>query len=96
MFSFNGKNCRFWVEIIRLAKEINSKPPFTDYVATRWYRAPEILLRSTSYSSAIDIFAVGAIMSELYTMKPLFPGSSEPDQILKICQVLGIIIRYSI
>ncbi len=37
----------------------------------------------------MDVFAVGAIMAELYTMRPLFPGSSEADQLLKICQVLG-------
>ena len=67
-----------------LAREIDSSPPFTDYVSTRWYRAPEILLRSTNYSPSIDIFAVGAIMAELYTMRPLFPGSSEIDQIYKI------------
>lgn len=72
-----------------LAREIDSRPPFTDYVSTRWYRAPEILLRSTTYSTPIDIFAVGTIMAEMYTMRPLFPGSSEIDQIYKICTVLG-------
>eukprot|EP00826_Nyctotherus_ovalis_P026936 TRINITY_DN2099_c0_g2_i2.p1 TRINITY_DN2099_c0_g2~~TRINITY_DN2099_c0_g2_i2.p1 ORF type:complete len:286 (+),score=86.48 TRINITY_DN2099_c0_g2_i2:191-1048(+) len=81
-----------------LAKEITAQPPFTDYVATRWYRAPEIILRyslidiknrSTTYNAPIDIFAVGAILAELYTMRPLFPGSSEIDQMNKICQVLG-------
>jgi len=49
-----------------LSREIRSKPPFTDYVSTRWYRAPEILLKSTTYSSPIDIFALGSIMAELY------------------------------
>lgn len=53
------------------------------------YRAPEVLLRSNSYSSPIDIWAMGCIMAELYTLTPLFPGNSEVDQILKICQVLG-------
>lgn len=72
-----------------LAREIRSRPPYTDYVSTRWYRAPEVLLRSTSYSSPIDIWAVGCIMAELYTLRPLFPGSSEIDQIFKICSVLG-------
>ena len=38
-----------------LAREIRSRPPFTDYVSTRWYRAPEILLRSTNYNSPVDI-----------------------------------------
>lgn len=57
-----------------LAREIRSRPPYTDYVSTRWYRAPEVLLRSTYYSKAIDLFAMGAIMAELYTLRPLFPG----------------------
>ena len=66
-----------------LAREIRSKPPFTDYVSTRWYRAPEILLRSTTYNSPVDIFAMGAIMAELYMLRPLFPGKNETDQIYK-------------
>jgi protein kinase len=65
------------------------RPPFTDYVSTRWYRAPEILLRSTTYSSPIDQFACGAIMAELFTLRPLFPGASEVDQLYKLCAVLG-------
>ncbi|KAM4599971.1 serine/threonine-protein kinase ICK-like [Fundulus diaphanus] len=72
-----------------LAREIRSRPPYTDYVSTRWYRAPEVLLRSISYNSPIDQWAVGCIMAELYTLRPLFPGSSEVDTIFKICQVLG-------
>ncbi|XP_005811953.1 serine/threonine-protein kinase ICK [Xiphophorus maculatus] len=72
-----------------LAREIRSRPPYTDYVSTRWYRAPEVLLRSTSYNSPIDQWAIGCIMAELYTLRPLFPGSSEVDTIFKICQVLG-------
>jgi len=72
-----------------LAREIRSRPPFTDYVSTRWYRAPEVLLRSSNYNSPIDQWACGAIMAELYTLRPLFPGSSEADEIYKICSVLG-------
>ncbi|XP_042527849.1 serine/threonine-protein kinase ICK [Dipodomys spectabilis] len=72
-----------------LAREIRSRPPYTDYVSTRWYRAPEVLLRSTSYSSPIDVWAVGCIMAEVYMLRPLFPGASEIDTIFKICQVLG-------
>ena len=60
-----------------LAREIRSRPPYTDYVSTRWYRAPEVLLRTTNYSSPIDVWACGAIIAELYSLKPLFPGSSE-------------------
>lgn len=72
-----------------LAREIRSRPPFTDYVSTRWYRAPEIILRSTNYNSPVDIFALGCIMAELYMMKPLFNGASELDQLNKLCSVLG-------
>ena len=72
-----------------LAREIRSRPPYTDYVSTRWYRAPEILLRSTSYNSPIDLWAIGCIMAELYTLRALFPGNSEADQLYKICSVLG-------
>ncbi|XP_046423355.1 serine/threonine-protein kinase dyf-5 isoform X2 [Neodiprion pinetum] len=72
-----------------LAREIRSRPPYTDYVSTRWYRAPEVLLHSTTYNSPIDIWAVGCIMAELYTFRPLFPGNSEIDEIFKICSVIG-------
>lgn len=72
-----------------LAREIRARPPFTDYVSTRWYRAPEVLLRSSVYNSPIDIWACGGIMAELYTLRPLFPGSSESDQLYKTCSVLG-------
>ncbi|XP_071965164.1 serine/threonine-protein kinase MAK-like [Antedon mediterranea] len=72
-----------------LVREIRSRPPYTDYVSTRWYRAPEVLLRSTNYNSPIDIWAVGCIMAELYTLRPLFPGTSEVDEIFKVCSVLG-------
>ena len=73
-----------------LAREIRSRPPYTDYVSTRWYRAPEVLLRSLSYNSPIDMWAVGCIMAELYSFRPLFPGSSEPDEIYKICASVDI------
>ncbi|CAD7703563.1 unnamed protein product [Ostreobium quekettii] len=72
-----------------LAREVRSRPPYTDYVSTRWYRAPEVLLRSPYYNAPIDLFAMGAIMAEVYTLRPLFPGSSEADQIYKLCSVLG-------
>lgn len=72
-----------------LAKETKLKPPFTEYVSTRWYRAPELILGSTDYGAAIDIFAIGGIMAELYLNYPLFPGKNEADQMNKICQILG-------
>ncbi|CAN4076364.1 unnamed protein product [Withania somnifera] len=72
-----------------LAREINSQPPYTEYVSTRWYRAPEVLLQSPIYGPAVDMWAMGAIMAELFSLRPLFPGSSEADEIYKICSVIG-------
>ena len=72
-----------------LAREIRSMPPYTDYISTRWYRAPEMLLKMTNYSHPVDIFAIGCIMAELYLQKPLFDGKSELDQLHKIFNILG-------
>ncbi|KAJ3819959.1 kinase-like domain-containing protein [Lentinula raphanica] len=72
-----------------LARETKSKPPYTEYVSTRWYRAPEVLLLSRHYSNPVDMWALGTIMAELVNLRPLFPGSDQVDQIARICQVLG-------
>jgi protein kinase len=72
-----------------LAREIRSRPPYTEYVSTRWYRAPEIALRHEFYNSPVDVWAAGCIMAELLTQRPLFQGTSETDQVFKICSVLG-------
>ena len=53
--------------------------PYTTYISTRWYRAPECAMRNENYGPASDIFAVGCIMGELFNMSPLFPGTSELD-----------------
>jgi male germ cell-associated kinase len=72
-----------------LAREVRSRPPYTEYVSTRWYRAPEVLLRAPAYNSPIDVFACGCIMAELLTGRPLFPGTSEADQVLRVLGVIG-------
>jgi len=72
-----------------LARETMSKPPYTEYVSTRWYRAPEVILRSRDYSHPVDMWALGTILSEMVNLKPLFPGQSEVDQVFRICEVLG-------
>ena len=61
----------------------------TDYVCTRWYRAPECTLKSNNYNEKIDVWAIGCIMAELYTLKPLFPGIDEFDQLNKILKIVG-------
>lgn len=53
----------------------------TEYIATRWYRAPEIILGSRHYSKAIDIWSFGCLVAETFTGKPLFPGNSTLNQI---------------
>jgi len=63
--------------------------PYTHEVVTLWYRAPEILLGGTTYTTAMDIWSIGCIFSELITGTPLFPGDSEIDQLFRIFRVLG-------
>jgi meiosis induction protein kinase IME2/SME1 len=72
-----------------LARETKSKPPYTEYVSTRWYRAPEVLLLSRDYSNPVDMWALGTIMAELVNLRPMFPGSGQIDQVARICEVLG-------
>ncbi|KAI5422962.1 hypothetical protein KIW84_046109 [Lathyrus oleraceus] len=73
-----------------LAREVSSMPPYTQYVSTRWYRAPEVLLQSACYTPAVDMWAIGAILAELFTLTPIFPGESEIDQLYKIYCILGM------
>ena len=61
----------------------------TDYVATRWYRAPEVILTWEKYSKAIDIWSVGCIFAELIGRQPLFPGIDSQNQVQLIVDVLG-------
>jgi protein kinase len=63
--------------------------PLTPYVSTRWYRAPEVLLRAPAYGPAVDVWAAGALMAELLAGRPVFPGSSEADQLFRLCAALG-------
>ena len=63
-----------------MRKSEESASVLTDYVATRWYRAPEILLGSTSYTKAVDMWALGCIIAEMFVGKPLVPGSSTMNQ----------------
>ncbi|KAJ5647010.1 Meiosis induction protein kinase IME2/SME1 [Penicillium lividum] len=72
-----------------LARETHSKQPYTTYVSTRWYRAPEVLLRAGEYSAPVDMWAVGAMAVEIATLKPLFPGGNEVDQVWRVCEIMG-------
>ena len=61
----------------------------TNYVSTRWYRAPECILRQKKYDGKIDVFAMGCIMAELYTGVPLLPGTTESDMIYRLSMLIG-------
>ncbi|SCW04359.1 LAFE_0H11804g1_1 [Lachancea fermentati] len=61
----------------------------TEYVATRWYRAPEVMLTAAEYTSAMDIWSCGCILAELFLRRPLFPGKDYRHQLLLIFQILG-------
>lgn len=61
----------------------------TDYIVTRWYRAPEVILSEFGYSKAIDIWSVGCVLAELMGRKALFIGKDSLDQIKRIVQIMG-------
>lgn len=62
---------------------------FSNEVVTLWYRAPDVLLGSRNYSTSIDIWSAGCIMAEMYSGKPLYPGKTNEDQLLRIFKLLG-------
>lgn len=72
-----------------LARHVENCKDFTSYISTRWYRAPEMLLRRKWHSTPVDIWAFGTVATELAKLSPLYPGANEVDQIWRIFRVLG-------
>ncbi|KAI3635021.1 hypothetical protein MIR68_006587 [Amoeboaphelidium protococcarum] len=72
-----------------LARFIGDSSPLTQYIATRWYRAPEIILKFQLYDQSIDIWAFGCILYEMVTLQPLFDAQTEIDMLHQICLKLG-------
>lgn len=70
-------------------KEEGTAPVLTEYVATRWYRAPEILLGSQKYTKGVDMWSLGCILGELLLGKPIFPGTSTLNQLDRILELTG-------
>ncbi|PAA85593.1 hypothetical protein BOX15_Mlig006880g2 [Macrostomum lignano] len=62
---------------------------YTDYVATRWYRAPELLVGDTQYGPPVDVWAIGCVFAEMLKGIPLWPGRSDLDQLYLIIRTLG-------
>ncbi|CAH0563907.1 unnamed protein product [Brassicogethes aeneus] len=63
--------------------------PYTEYVATRWYRAPELLVGKPNYGAPVDIWAIGCLFAEMITGDPIYPGDSDIDQLYLIVKMLG-------
>nr|ODN95417.1 CMGC/MAPK protein kinase [Cryptococcus depauperatus CBS 7855] len=89
-------NCDLKICDFGLARSSAKPPPnqegngfMTEYVATRWYRAPEVMLSFQEYTKAIDLWSVGSILAEMINGKPLFPGRDYHHQLSLILQVLG-------
>ena len=82
----NG-DCELRICDFNLSRE--RRPCMTEYVVTRWYRAPELVLGSDQYTAAVDVWAAGCIVAEMVIRKPLLPGKSYVDQLARIVRLLG-------
>ncbi|CAL8304792.1 unnamed protein product [Lota lota] len=89
-----NENCELKIGDFGMARGLSSRPEeshsfMTEYVATRWYRAPELMLSLHHYSLAIDLWSVGCIFAEMLGRKQLFPGRHYVHQLQLILSVLG-------
>ena len=83
------KICDFGLARADIVALQNKSTILTDYIATRWYRAPEVILSWRKYTAAIDVWSVGCILAELIIRKPLLPATSEEEQLSMITKLLG-------
>ncbi len=83
-------NCDLKIADFGLARTTSDTNFMTEYVVTRWYRAPELLLNCSEYTEAIDVWSVGCIFMELLNRKPLFPGKDYVQQLVLITEVLSL------
>ncbi|OIW04859.1 hypothetical protein TanjilG_13699 [Lupinus angustifolius] len=82
-------NCDLKIADFGLARTTSETDFMTEYVVTRWYRAPELLLNCSEYTSAIDIWSVGCILGEIMTRQPLFPGKDYVHQLRLVTELIG-------
>mmetsp|Transcript_239 Transcript_239/g.810 ORF Transcript_239/g.810 Transcript_239/m.810 type:complete len:408 (-) Transcript_239:69-1292(-) len=83
-----NQNCTLKIADFGLARSVTA-PEKTEYVVTRWYRAPELVLWVDSYTEAVDLWSIGCIHVELMSRKPLFPGDHNLDMMRRIASVIG-------
>ncbi|CAI9755926.1 unnamed protein product [Fraxinus pennsylvanica] len=84
-----NSNCDLKIGDFGLARVTSETDFMTEYVVTRWYRAPELLLNSSGYTTAIDVWSVGCIYMELMGRKPLFPGKDQVHQLRLLMELIG-------
>ncbi|KAH7862982.1 hypothetical protein Vadar_011788 [Vaccinium darrowii] len=82
-------NCDLKICDFGLARTTSETDIMTEYVVTRWYRAPELLLNCSEYTAAIDIWSVGCILMEILIREPIFPGKDYVQQLALITELLG-------
>ncbi|KAG2324718.1 hypothetical protein Bca52824_007446 [Brassica carinata] len=87
-------NCELKICDFGLARAASETHAMTEYVTTRWYRAPELLLNSSAYTTAIDMWSVGCVFLELMTGRPLFPGRDQVHQFRLILELIGSPTEY--
>lgn len=89
----NTTNCDLKICDFGLARVMDPEQDhagmLTEYVATRWYRAPEVMLNAKNYTAALDMWSIGCILAEMLGNKALFPGKNYVDQLSKIFEIMG-------
>ncbi|KAL6556415.1 Mitogen-activated protein kinase mmk2 [Orobanche gracilis] len=86
---FLNANCDLKIGDFGLARKTCETDFMTEYVVTRWYRAPELLLNCSDYTAAIDVWSAGCILVEIMTREPIFPGRDYVHQLRLITELLG-------
>lgn len=87
----NGSDCNLKITDFGLARGVcvDEENNLTEYVVTRWYRAPEVMCSAKQYDAKVDIWSVGCIFAEMLLRKPLFPGGNHLEQLRIIFEILG-------
>jgi len=86
-----NENCELRITDFGLSRAVDeeAEAPLTEYVVTRWYRAPELVLSCSNYTEAVDVWSAGLILAELINRQPLLPGDNQMDQLRRIVKLVG-------